>query len=466
MGAEIPVVLDRSSRVPLATQIAGGIRGLISVGRLAPGQALPSTRSLAQRLSVARGTVVGAYDQLVSESYLVSTPGGATRVHPGAQRVVAVRGGGGRDGQSVILRGGVADGGREQVAPSDGGVRGESRSWVDATIDDSSWREAWRRAATSQGPSSGSASPGLVMMREAVAEHLQEMRSMAVDPERILITAGAREGLMLVLAAQGAPTVAVESPGYPGLHRVLDRLGTGVVPVRSDAEGIVPQELPDHVDAVLVTPNHVFPAGGAMPAPRRMDLLAHAGQEEILVIEDDLDADYRHVGPPLPTLWDLAPDQVIHLGTFNQVLTPEVRIGYLIAPPAWSGQLRSTQRDLGLGASAITQRAVATFLESGGLRRRIIRRRRDILRRREVIAEVLSVPVMLTSGAHAVISVEHAGVAREVVAACAGMGVDVQDLSHYWGRDVAEPGVVVNYVQCGEDELREVLRVLAACIGE
>ena len=76
--------LDRESGVPLPSQIAAHIRALIAQGTMRAGDAVPSSRQLAGNLQVSRGTVVAAYDQLVAEGYLVTRPGGATRVHPAA----------------------------------------------------------------------------------------------------------------------------------------------------------------------------------------------------------------------------------------------------------------------------------------------------------------------------------------------------------------------------------------------
>lgn len=514
----LPLILDRASPAPLAAQIAAGIRSLVSAGTLAANQPVPSSRALAAQLGIARGTVVAAYDQLASEGYLISRPGGRTRVHPDAGTLpvpvsrpgpapVSRTGPAGRtgpfgrvdpaapaspvtqrlprtapatrspdhlppsrrrsassfEGRARTAPPGPAHGGESRAAAAvrtsevqavHGGVPHAPAALIDVRphrravprMDDPAWRETWRRAATASASGVPSPPEGLPELRAAIAEHLRLMRAMRVDPGEVLVTSGARDGLALVLLALGqdlAP-MAVEAPGYPGPRRVLHRLGVATAPAPVDAEGVVVPRLPAAARSVLVTPNHLFPAGGSMPAPRRLELLAHAAEAGLLVIEDDFDSEYRHVGPPLPALRELAPESVVHLGTFNQVLTPEAALGYIIAPGRLHAPLREAREDLGSGASPIAQRAVAGFLASGGLRRRITRRRRELLRRRAHLLDALEAwPVEMISGAHAIVRLDSAAEAARVVDACRAEGVLLGDLGRYWsdpGPDGTEYG--------------------------
>ncbi|WP_051298114.1 PLP-dependent aminotransferase family protein [Brevibacterium album] len=521
MSAALPLVLDRSAATPLSSQIAAGVRGLVSSGALGPDQAVPSTRALAAALRVSRGTVVAAYDQLISESYLVSRPGGTTRVHPEA--------GGLRRSSLTVHRGGTSPDAPVVDIPATQGPAGrgageaasapalprpaDDEARIDLSphrrtaprMDDPSWREAWRSAATApDGPdmttrprrtSSGahmatehrsSSVQGLPELRHAVAEHLRLMRSMPVDPAHLVITAGARDGLVLTLAAlrESLAPVAVEEPGYPGLRRVLRRLEMPTLAAPTDAEGVITSQLPASADALLLTPNHLFPSGAAMPAPRRIEVLRLAAERGQLVIEDDFDSDYRHVGAPLPTLWDLAPESVVHLGTFTQVLTPEAAVGYVIAPPALVPALSEAREDLGSGASVIAQRAVARYLSSGGLRRSITRRRRELVRRRRQLLEALSEwDVEMVSGAHAVVRLADAEQAGAVAEACLAQGVRVGDLGGYWGVGVdglassapmsptaafpieTSHGLVLNCADVSEEEVIAAARIVSRALS-
>jgi GntR family transcriptional regulator/MocR family aminotransferase len=490
MAATLPLVLDRSARMPASAQIAAGVRTLVAAGSLQPQQAVPSTRALAASLSVSRGTVVAAYDQLISEGYLVSRPGGTTRVHPDAGELSLPQG---ADTHAASLPRAAA-----VSAPAAPLIDLSPHRRTAPRMDDPAWREAWRRAATAPEPSDRRTSPqhpgedfwaagsspaqGLPELREAVTEHLRLMRAMSVDPAQLVITAGARDGLALLIAAlrDTLAPMAVEDPGYPGLRRVLRRLMVPTLPAPTDSAGAVPSLTPAAAGSVLLTPNHLFPTGSGMPAPRRIELLRQAADRGQLVIEDDFDSDYRHVGAPLPTLWDLAPESVVHLGTFTQVLTPEAAVGYILAPPALVPALAQARSDLGSGASAIAQRAVADYLASGGLRRSITRRRRALVRRRARLLETLADwEVEMVSGAQAVVRLGNAGTAHSVAEACLAHGVRVGDLGGYWEaggqRSAADAndvrpedahGVMLSFNDVSDDALTAALRIVARSLRE
>lgn len=516
----IPIVLRTDVPESLAVQIALAVRAFVATGALEPGEPVPSSRALAQQLQVSRGTVVAAYDQLIAESYLVATPGGKTRIHPKATSRIAntplanpkppqadrrPNVGNLADFESTVLgqQGAardmetyVSDAQYGETA-SDAGTRQNRRevgdkpvaaasgsdnphAHIDLTphvhqpivINDSSWREAWRAAATSPAARTADlrdSTQGITQLRDAIAEHLRLMRSMIVDPADIFVTTGARDGLALTLAAlEPHSEVGVEAPGYPGLRRVLRRAGATAVDLPVDEQGIVVDSLPERSAAVLVTPNHLFPVGGSMPAPRRLELLAQAQRMKMLVIEDDLDSEYRHVGAVMPSLWELAPQSVVHLGTFNQVLTPDARIGYLIAPRHLHEGLAAARGDLGSGASAIAQRAVASYLHGGGLRRTLIRRRREIVRRKDLIfSELGHFAVQTNAGANAIIELPSQTLSEQVQREAARRGVIVGDLADYWSAPKQAPvaGIVIAYGDQILDDLARAATTLAQVLA-
>lgn len=445
----LPLVLDRESPVPLSAQISAGIRHLVAAGGLHAGQAVPSTRELATSLGVSRGTVVAAYDQLVAESYLEARPGSKTRVCHEVERTPRPRA--------------QSDRGSVGAAPPVPNLAGESPAGSER-LEDSTWREAWRTAARDSGEPVDP--QGLLSTRRAIAEHLRLLRALAVDPDDIFLTGGAREGLLLTLLTlrQSGQALAVQSPGYPGLRGVAGRSGMATVEVASDEAGILPAQIPAAAGAVLVTPNHLYPLGAAMPAPRRLELLARVRELDAWLIEDDFDSEYRHLGPVLPTLWEQAPGQVLHLGTFNRVLTADAHLGYLIAPGPLREELRAARQDLGPGTSALAQRAVGTYLTHGGLRRRIARRRRDLTRRRQLIEQYLAPwKVQLHAGGLAIIRCSDEA-ARQVQQAAAERGVELRLLADYWQGPTQVPGLIFAYGRLAGARLEEQLQILARAL--
>ncbi len=244
------------SRVRAALEDA--LRDAVRSGRLPPATRLPSTRALAHDLQVARNTVVEAYSQLVGEGWLIAEHGSGTRVAdrrstapptvtPTAEKAVSPR---------YDLRAGTPD------------VTSFPRS---------AWLTASRRALTAA-PSEafGYTDPrGRPELRDALAGYLARARGVRVVPEHIVICSGFTQGLALLcraLRARGATTLATEGHGLTGSRDTIEAAGLRLQTLPIDAGGAVIDELTE-ADAVLLTPSHQFPLGGALAPTRRNQVI-------------------------------------------------------------------------------------------------------------------------------------------------------------------------------------------------
>lgn len=484
MEIDLPISLDRAGP-PLPVQIADAVRDLIARRVLRPGERLPATRPLADRLGVSRGTVVAGWDQLIAEGYLTTTHGSGTVVNPDL---------------AGVHPGGLHPGGGSVPAPAAATEpsrpvprRPAPREVVDlrpgrpdvAAVADSTWRHAWRVAAAD--PGSGAADPaGLPALRAELAAHLRQMRGLLVSAEELLVTSGARDGLATVLqvlaARRGMLTVAVENPGYPSLRQVPRRLGATVVEVDVDDEGLVVPQL-DAVagrvpDLVMVTPSHQYPMGASMTVTRRLELLDWARRHHAIVVEDDYDSELRYVGAPLPALAALdrrrVPDgeRVVTLGSFSKTVTPALGAGFLLLPAGLRQEALALRADVGPTLSSVVQRALAEYLAGGGLRRHTQRMRRAYRRRRSIVADGLGGIAGVTvrgmdGGLHAVIEwpADASDRHREQLTQqhLSESGIEVGTLSDYWARSAADStairyGLVIGYAQLDEARLAAAIR--------
>lgn len=188
----LTLTLDRNDDRGLPTQLADGLRRAIGSGLLAPGQPLPSSRALAGHLAVARGTVTAAFDQLTAEGYLLAQEGSSTVVNPRLATVHPSSASPSRPTRARSLDGLI------DLRPG--------RPWTES-VATAAWRSAWRRAAANPfGTAPSAGDPGL---RAELAEHLRLMRGVNRPPEHLIVTAGAREGLALLLQALGRPNRSV-----------------------------------------------------------------------------------------------------------------------------------------------------------------------------------------------------------------------------------------------------------------
>ena len=386
---DLPLAADRAGPAPLTVQIVGQLRTAMTDGHLAAGERLPSTRALAATLGVSRTVVTGAYAQLFAEGWIEGRHGSGTYVADGAsaydgtgvlrwRRCLRRRqpGGGGRGGGS-----GRADGrcagrllaaARERRAAAASGARAGERAgpagpagpgrpvielrpgipWT-AGIDRAAWRRAWRSAGA-EAPTATTEPQGSAALRTALTGYLWRSRAVRCGPGQIMVTRGVAGSLGLIAAGLLRPgdKVGVEEPGYPTARAVFAAHGARLVPCPVDADGLVVDALPAGLRLVYTTPAHQYPLGGRLPVPRRQALIAWARSTGALIVEDDYDGEFRYDVGPLPALFGLDPGVVVYLGTTTKILTPALRVGWLVAGPELVARLADVAAGLGTGPVA------------------------------------------------------------------------------------------------------------------
>ena len=502
MDGPIPVI-DRDTGRPIGVQLVEGLRRRILDGVLRPGDAVPSTRALAAELAVSRSAVVAAYEQLAGEGYLDMRQGAPTRV---AALVLAGNGNGaGAEPRDTSDRGARASKGRELQVPAaatrssrplDGMAAGEAAVAPSATppridllpgrpstarIDTRAWRAAWRHAAALDIPSESPPPFGVARLRAEIADHLRLARGVACAPDDVVVTAGTAEALALVASALGllvggAPHVAVEHPGYPSARRTMERRGALTIPVPVDGDGIdvdVLRRMPRPPHAVMVTPSHQYPLGGRLPVAARLELLEWARAAPAVVIEDDYDSEFRHLGPPLPALASLDSERVSLVGSFSKVLTPWLRLGYLVLPadPALREAITAIRADEPSPVPGTAQEAAAALLASGAVRRHIAVTRREYAHRRRLVLAALDglpgAPLSgLDGGLHAVLGLPDAATAAAVVDRLAAEGVAVASLAEYSAvPGDGRAGLVFGYAGPTDTLLAEGLERIRAAVA-
>ena len=369
--------LDRTSAKPLHLQLVEALRATILSINHASGLRLPSGRLLAQELSVSRITVTTAFDQLTSEGYLVARRGSGTFVadhlptlaHPPRRRPLPTP----ISVQPLPFHPGLPDG---RLFPH--------RSWARHL------ERVWRHPPPGL---LGLPDPfGWYPLRDAICHHLSGWRGLSCHPEQVLITAGASEAVQIIsraLLAQGQQ-VAVEDPGWEPLRDTLAQAGLHQQPVRVDDEGLNAADLPEGMSAVFITPSRHFPTGKAMPLERRLAVLDYATQRDCLVVEDDYDSEFRYVGQPLPSLAGLdGLKHTIYLGSFSKLLSPALRVGYMVLPEDLVPQVMAHVERTPPMASLVPQPALAELMQGGDFAVHLRRMRRTYAKRQACLVSAL-----------------------------------------------------------------------------
>jgi len=219
---------------------------------------------------------------------------------------------------------------------------------------------------------------GLAPLRAYVA------RRRGVAPEQVLITSGSQQGLDLIGRAflDEGDAALVERPTYMGALQAWNAYDARYREVPTDAEGLVPEALPDApVKLAYVLPNFQSPTGSLLPEGRREAVVAWARERGVLVVEDD---PYGHLyfdAAPPASLQSRWPEGVLYLGTFSKIVAPGLRMGYVIGPEEVIHALAQAKQAADLHSQAFGQ-AILAELASEGVIERQEARTRDLYRAR------------------------------------------------------------------------------------
>jgi GntR family transcriptional regulator/MocR family aminotransferase len=311
-------------------------------------------------------------------------------------------------------------------------------------------------------------------LREATAGYLGAARGVRCDWRQVLIVSSTQQALDLVARVVLDPgdEAWLEEPGYLGARAALTMAGARIVPVPVDAEGIVVEQgvaLAPRARLAYVTPSHQYPLGVTATLARRMALLAWADRAAAWIVEDDYDSEFRYAGRPLASVQGLDRwGRVLYAGTFNKVMFPALRIGYLVVPPDLIEPMTAARAATDGPTATLAQAALADFIDDGHFgahirqMRRLYEERRDVLRREldERMGDVLTVSHADT-GLHLTAFLSRGRDDRPLAAAAAAAGLDVPPLSRYYIGRAGRRGLVLNFGGAGPAEIAAGVRALA-----
>ncbi|MBI3707604.1 MAG: PLP-dependent aminotransferase family protein [Proteobacteria bacterium] len=392
--------VERDNGTPLFRQIYLQVRSAILSRTFPPGTKLPSTRALAQLLSVARASVVAAYEQLFAEGYLLGKIGAGTYISADLpepvelprrlSRPTAPRRPAPRPVRDFSEFG-------DEAAQTDVRPFNPARLLVDArTV------EVWRKLSNHalrefDARHLGYSDPrGFIELRTVICEYLRAARAVRCDPEQIIVTSGTQQAIDIAIRVllDRDDEVWVEDPGYPLTHRALAAAGATVRFIPVDAQGVVVAagiKAAPRARAAFVTPSHQYPTGVVLSMARRIELLAWARKTGAWIIEDDYASEFRYSGRPLASLQGLDDgERVLYFGTLNKALLPGLRIGYAVLPRPLLRSFVNARCLIDRQPPSLDQMVVAEFMRQGHLASHIRRMRLRYREQRDTLAAELT----------------------------------------------------------------------------
>jgi len=212
---------------------------------------------------------------------------------------------------------------------------------------------------------------GYLPLRQWIADSLST-NGAKIIPEQVLMTSGSQQALDLlgkVLIDEGS-RVLVETPSYLGALQAFSVYRPEFKSVDTDEHGLVPSSL-DPVAAgarlLYALPNFQNPTGRTLSVERRLELVETCARLGLPLIEDDPYGALSYKGDPLPKMVAMNPDGVIYMGSFSKVLTPGIRLGYVVAPLPLVRRLELAKQAADLHTSQLTQMVVHEVIKDGFL---------------------------------------------------------------------------------------------------
>lgn len=445
--------LKKAPGVPLYEALYRAIRGDILSGVLTAGEKLPSKRALSVNLEVSKITVEAAYNQLLAEGYITSREKVGyfvEEIH--RQAAVSV---------ALPLR-------EEKNTPAlvDLTANGSAR------FPFSAWSRLQREVMLDYGEKLLLPMPnrGIPELRQAIADHLAGFRGMKIDPENILVGAGADFLYNILVQLLGRDKIyALEEPGYDKTRMIYTAAGARCVSAPMDEQGVQPKALED-AQVLHISPSHHFPTGIVTPVNRRLDLLCWAeGGEERWIIEDDYDFEFRFHAHPVPAMQSLdRQGRVIYLNTFSKSLAPSIRISYMVLPEKLMARFQQELSFYSCTVPSFEQYTLARFISAGYFEKHINRMRKFYKTCRNRLVERLEnweyAPKLSIqekdAGLHFLVKVDTNLTDGELVQWCAERGVKIRCLSSYYHGQVPRQDqscLVVNYSGLRDEDLDKIL---------
>jgi DNA-binding transcriptional MocR family regulator len=361
-----------SGQGPIYRQLAQAIGQAVENGDLPAGHKLPTHRALADQLGVTVGTITRAYTEAEHQGWLTARVGAGTYVR--------------KDEMEPALSWHI-----RQPDPS------RIELWQNLPIlqdREPAFRQAMEQLFATPGRVNAlmeySSVNGELPQREIVCEWLNKYGFSTAQPERLFFSFGSQNGLLLSLMACGAvsETVLCESLTYPGLSTVCHPLRIQLKGLAMDEEGLLPQALEKACQSgsfrtLYLNPTIHNPTTSIMSLSRRQEILALCERFQLTIIEDDVHGTLPEVRPP--ALVELAPDRVIHLGSFAKNTSAGLRIGYMLVPAALHAAMSIAVRGCSWMITPLMIELTCQWLQSGQADQMLLQQRKILRQRGELL---------------------------------------------------------------------------------
>ncbi len=266
--------------------------------------------------------------------------------------------------------------------------------------------------------------------------------------------------------------VWTEDPGYQGTRAAFIAAGAKVAAIPVDAEGIsveVGTKKAPQAKLISVTPSHEYPLGVTMTLKRRFELLEWASKSRAWILEDDYDSEFRYESRPLAALQGLDNNnRVIYAASFSKVLSPALRIGYLVVPGDLIESFTAAKALLDRHSPVFEQTVLADFFTENHFSRHLRRMRNVYAERRQALIAAINSEMSdlvetapSSAGLHLTVWLDERENDAEICRLARAKGVSCEPLSALSIKRKMRPALILGFAPFSEKEIASAVHEIA-----
>ena len=208
---------------------------------------------------------------------------------------------------------------------------------------------------------------GAKALQYGATQGLPELRAMiakrsGVPVENVQVTTSSQQGIDVCTRVFVNPgdVILTSAPTYLGALQSFKSY-------RADIRTLDTFDFSKPAKFCYVIPDFQNPSGETMTLAERRELVALAREHDFLIVEDSPSRELRYSGEPVPTIYSLAPERTLYLGSFSKVFAPGFRLGWILGPAELLDQIYVCKQSLDLCPPVFDQYIAAEFMGSGAL---------------------------------------------------------------------------------------------------
>ncbi len=349
--------IDRSSDKPMYIQIYREIKNAIENGNIKEDEKIPSVRKLCYDLNVSKTTIENAYSLLCAEGYIINIPKKGYYIEKGLyiNKSSAKKN---EENKNVKLY--KYDFSGKGIDKNCSNIK----EWKKYVKDILNKEYLLNTYSESQGEES---------LRKAISKYSFTTRGVNCDSKNIIIGSGSQTLIYILCGIIGLDKkVAIEKNTFPQAEQVFKDFNYNINYTKNDKKGITTKSL-DQIkpDILVINPNYNSDNGSTTPIARKIEIINWAKKNDCLIIEDDYNGELRYKTHAQSCIQSYSPENVVYLGSFSKIITPGMRLGYIIAHKEIISLVETAKQAADLHSNIFGQYLISDYLQNNDLDKHI-----------------------------------------------------------------------------------------------